>query len=482
MPGQSVSKNAGKFFSVRRVFLVFLVFVVFAFALAACAPAPPPALLTHDAYVWQRRWTPALSDALRQAKEIRVWRVLAAQNDASGHLHPVAVDRAALAATGKAAVLVIRIDGQLAHWDEATLLADTLALVAAWKIPASPATPTAPTTTASSTVPLAGIEIDHDCATARLPAYANFLAALHRQLDQLDPALPLSITALPTWLESNDLEKALAHVDEAVLQVHAVSHPREGLFDPARAQDWAHAFARRTEKPWRIALPTYGSRVRWEKDGDGEGSGKNVSKIVSIASEADSLTSGGAFDEEAVELSASPQTVATFLNTLETSRPRHLAGIVWFRLPTADDRRAWSLSTWRAVLRGQPLTPQLRVRLAAAEMTKVPEATNSSSSSRSGTALPETVPPIAAAPPATTYHILLENTGEIDAPLPARIDIAAGCSFADAVNGYTLERAAQTFSLLRTDAAILRAQRQRVIGWLRCPPNIDVRDAVRIAD
>ena len=45
------------------------------------------------------------------------------------------------------------------------------------------------------------------------------------------------------------------------------------------------------------------------------------------------------------ELLVTPADMAAFVS-IEDRRPPGLAGIVWFRLPTRVDARAWSLPTW----------------------------------------------------------------------------------------------------------------------------------------
>ncbi|MBM3503911.1 MAG: hypothetical protein FJX65_08550 [Alphaproteobacteria bacterium] len=64
--------------------------------------------LPHDAYIWQRRWTPALQTAIEQSTEmVRAWRILAAHVDGRGRLVSVAIDRTVLAASGRPVVLVV---------------------------------------------------------------------------------------------------------------------------------------------------------------------------------------------------------------------------------------------------------------------------------------------------------------------------------------------------------------------------------------
>lgn len=367
----------------------------------------PSAPLDHDAYVWQRVWTPAVNQAMREsAGVIHEWRVLAAQTDTQGHLQRFSPDRPALLASGRPVVLVVRIDGQLAHWDEAALLRDTLTLWHDWQ---------------ASGMPLAGLEIDHDCASARLPAYADFLAQLRAALP---PKTMLSITALPTWMQSASLRQVLAKVDQSVLQVHAVRDPRAGLFDAALALHWVEDYAGRSDKPFRVALPDYGSRVSWDAQG----------RLADVESEAVTLD----FSADAHELLAQPQVIADFIRTLQRDPPPHLQGIAWFRLPTTQDLRAWSLPTWLAVIRGESLHTTLQADVR-----------------HSGVA--------------GTFDVLLRNNGTIDAMLPLRVTLPPGCTMADGVNGYRLQRGDHAVSLQRLQPGLLRAHHQRTIGWLRCP-------------
>jgi hypothetical protein len=370
-------------------------------ALAACGRAP--AALENDAYIWQRQWTPELVQAMRRsAADVRDWRVLAAQTDTQGRLRSFPLDRAALASSGRPVILVVRIDGQLVQWDEDALLAQILALRHGWPDGA-----------------IAGIEIDHDCGTARLPAYTHFLGRLKAGLGKL----PLSITALPAWLESPALEGLLAQADETVLQVHAVQSPHAGLFDAALADAWARRFSTRTGKPFRIALPTYASRVSFDADG----------RQLGVESEVPNLAGGASFSE----LAASPEAVAAFVAGMSQRPPVHLAGLVWFRLPTGDDTRAWSVSTWHAVMRGLPLSSRLSVRVQPASA-------------------------------AGAVDLLLRNDGDIDASLPSTLRLPADCKLADGINGYVLVSDRNGLHLQRRQDGWLHAHRERAVGWARC--------------
>jgi len=381
-----------------------LILLCAAVLVTACTGRPAP--LSNDAYVWQRQWTPPLVRSLAaNGGSVRAWRVLAGEMDVHGQWRVFTPDWAALAASGKPVVAVMRIEGQLQSWDEAALLADAQAMLAPWR---------------QHGLALAGIEIDHDCATSRLPAYAHFLRALRAVLPEGER---LSITALPTWLDSADLDGLLAQADEAVLQVHAVQSPRAGLFQPDGAREWMRAFARHTHKPWRVALPAYGTRVSWDAQG----------KVSAIESERPMLVGA----DGASELFADPAVMQRFVASVEAAQPDGLAGIVWFRLPTADDARAWSATSWQAVLARKTLQASLVARVDA---TDDPQ----------------------------RYDARLVNEGDADMPLPPLVRVDGACIAIDGVNGYALQRGAHGLYLQRTRVGVLRAGRQQTVGWLRC--------------
>lgn len=370
--------------------------------LAACHRPPP---LSHDAYIWQRQWTPGLRDAIAASADlVRDWRVLAAQADRDGRFHAFTPGTASLG--GRPAIAVIRIDGRLARFDADDLVDRIDEVRKRW-----PA--------------VVGVEIDYDCPTSRLPAYADFLQRLKQRLGKT----PLSITALPTWLGSADLNALLAIPDESVLQVHAVQAPQAGLFNPDVASRWVADFAKRTRRPFRVALPTYGSRVSWNTDGS----------LLAVESESAALAAGAV----ASELYAAPATVLAFVEHLRDHRPPRLAGVVWFRLPTVEDTRAWSLATWRGVVSGHLETEPVKVSLSVAGLDQPSD-------------------------------VIIENPGAVDAEAPVRVDLPAGCTLADGIDGYALKRTGESLSLVAVQARPLPAHASRPIGWARCAPGTTV--------
>ncbi len=294
-----------------------LLFAIFAFALLSGASASRRAL-PQDAYIWQRKWTPALRVALKQSPDlVRAWRVLAAYSDDGGRLQAVAVDWKALKSSGRPVIAVVRINGQLARYNDDRLLGDLDGLLSRWR---------------QMSTPIAGLEIDHDCGSARLAAYAKFLARVRAHLDH---TIPLSITALPAWLSSPELDAVFAPTSEVVLQVHMVQNPRAGLFDPVQARRWIQEMSHRTDKPFRVALPAYGVRVTWRGDGS----------MLAVESE-EPLLAGG---YSASEMIVSPEAVSG-----AAARPRtRRAGLAyWNRMVPAPGRRRCSRMESRDLARG----------------------------------------------------------------------------------------------------------------------------------
>ncbi|MCJ8204830.1 DUF3142 domain-containing protein [Pseudomonas sp. RGM2987] len=383
-------------------FLLRLSLVLAALLLGGCGQSTPAAL-DQQLYIWQRQWTPAHEPALRQSHgDFSSLRVLALQAFPGAGWSRAHVDAALLKADGRPVIAVIRLDGQLKALDEDEVIAQIQQVLSDWQ--------------AQGLAPV-GVEIDHDAGNARLPAYGKFLGQLRQVLPD---SLRLSITALPAWLDSPALPGLLAAVDSSVLQVHAVSDPRQGLFDPKQARRWAERWGAVTTRPFYLALPAYGVALLTQ-----DGSGPVVESEVPI----DRVG-------ERRELLADPQQVAGLVAGLRADPPKHLAGLIWFRLPLAGDRRAWSLTTLGAVARGDNLDSRLALHL----------------QERDG-----------------LYDIRLVNQGNLDSPWPQRMTLVVGaCDGVDALAGYTLQQTPGLLTFTRIQEGRLAAGAQRAIGWARC--------------
>jgi hypothetical protein len=361
----------------------------------ACAAPEPPLALSHDSYIWQRRWTPPLHSAFTQSSSlIATWRVLAWE---AGQTMPVPL--AALRESGRAMIPVMRLNGALPATQDLTALLDR------WR---------------AEGVAVNAVEIDHDCPVSQLARYRDFLQRLRPRLG----TTALIITALPAWLGHGDLEPLLREVDEAVLQVHAVMNPRRGLFHASQALAWIERWSAVTPVPFRVALPNYGSRVSWNGAG----------QVTAIESE----SARYGFDAESRELFASPREVERLLVWLRAHRPARFRGVVWFRLPAPEDRRAWSLSTWHAVLAGRSLQAELVLELAPVGQTG-------------------------------THDVVAVNRGQIDVELPEVVRLAGpACDGAEALPAYALEQRSGQYQFRRLDSRLLRGGERQTIGWVRC--------------
>lgn len=389
------------------VFFSRLIIVLTTLALlAGCDQKDTPAL-DQQLYIWQRQWTPAHEAALTDSRtDFSTLRVLALQAFPQAGWSRARIDPLLLKRDGRPLIAVIRLDGQLKSLNQDEVAVQIQQVIVDWQ---------------AQGLNLAGVEIDHDAGISRLPDYREFLTQLR---SELPASLPLSITALPAWLDSPELPALLSTVDSSVLQVHAVSDPRRGLFDPEQARQWAKAWSRISAKPFYLALPAYGVA------------------LLSSASGAPIVESEVRLerDGERRELLADPQQLSELAIQLRNDPPAHLAGLIWFRLPLANDRRAWSLTTLRAVSRGDALDSQLSLILSADE---------------------------------SLYDIAIKNNGNLDNAWPERVTLAVqGCEGADALAGYAFQQSPDLLTFIRLRDGRIAAGGQRAIGWARCA-NID---------
>ena len=79
--------------------------------------------LPHDAYIWQRAWTPQLVSAAHRSSDlVRAWRILLAELDRYGHWTTIAIPWNDVLSTKQPIVVVIRIDGRLNEERFSTIL------------------------------------------------------------------------------------------------------------------------------------------------------------------------------------------------------------------------------------------------------------------------------------------------------------------------------------------------------------------------
>jgi uncharacterized protein YceK len=203
-----------------------------------CRPATPtdqptpatPSTRTDAVYVWQHdvRW-PIQSALAQLPPSLTTAKVLVRDDDTAIDWSPYTLSLPKDAAL----VLVWRMTQQLADLQPLVELADDFR---------------------QAGVTVKGIEVDHDCPTSKLSAYASFLQA---QRARVPVDLELLITALPTWAEDAAALHVLHEVvDGITLQVHMVRHPV--LFDEAAARSDIDAYVRVLGvEHLAVALPSY---------------------------------------------------------------------------------------------------------------------------------------------------------------------------------------------------------------------------------
>ena len=318
-------------------------------AAAACTPPadlPPPTAaalppLQQEAFVWQQRWTPAVTEAIsRHAEDFDVLTVLRAEVSwAQGQPRPrwVALDAALLQGLPSAVGLAIRVLPYPGDDPEAAGAA--LAAVVAELLAQDPW--------------VQELHVDFDAQTAHLADYAAWLRRLRAELG---PGRRLSLTALPDWLRQPAFAAVAAPVDRYVLQVHWLAPPRVlgeplSLIDAAQVPGWVAA-AGALGQPFSVALPTYGYRVAYDPV-SGE--------AVGLHAEPGRAVPGAVWRE----VRASPAVVAPLVAGWQAERPAALQGVSWYRLPVEGDTLNWPWATQAAGRQGQLPEPAREVRLEA---------------------------------------------------------------------------------------------------------------------
>ncbi|WP_308066095.1 DUF3142 domain-containing protein [Escherichia marmotae] len=385
----------------KRIFAASLLLICLGYGLHILFPPSQPLRFDQQVYIWQRIWTAEHNEALKRSHPLfSTLRILGMQFHPQEGIRHFAVNTSLIKQDGRPVWLVARLDGQLTQLNNQHIIQHIQQTQREWQ---------------KAGITLAGVEIDYDAPTAKLPDYLILLSALHQTLPT---NIKLSVTALPTWLESPHLARLLRIADTSVLQVHNVLSPEKGLFDASLAQRWVKQYARQTTHPFFIALPAYGSALTSDNR---------------VESEAPLYVAG-----EMRELSVSPQTLADFIQYLKQQPPRGLQGLVWFRLPLAGDRRACSLTTLEAVIRHKPLTPRWSLIITQHADEQL-------------------------------FDLAIKNSGKIDAPLPKQVILPnADCPFVDGASHYQVQPHSSSLHFVRISAKQLRAGESSPLGWARC--------------
>jgi hypothetical protein len=115
---------------------------------------------------------------------------------------------------------------------------------------------------------VAGIQLDIDAPTRLLARYAKVLRLVRERLPQ---GTKLSVTGLPSWMESEALDRVLSEVDFWIPQCYGALIPDrlDQLTPISSAQAVARtvARARRLNRPFYAGLAAYGYAILYGRDG-----------------------------------------------------------------------------------------------------------------------------------------------------------------------------------------------------------------------
>jgi hypothetical protein len=199
------------------------------------------------------------------------------------------------------------------------------------------------------------LQIDFDCPESKLAGYALWLDAIRQAV----APTPVTITALPSWLDQPSFKQLASRLPCYVLQVHSLVRPSSTadmppLCDPQAARV-AVRKAARLGTPFLVALPTYGYNVAFDSQG----------KYLGISAEGPSP----AWPDRATikELAPDPLQLSQLVAEWTRSRPSAMRGVIWYRLPNSDDRLNWRWPTLASVMAGKPPQPDLQAEAIRSE-------------------------------------------------------------------------------------------------------------------
>lgn len=392
---------------------------------------PLPAPLPHAAYIWQREWTDGLKEAIRRNQPfVAEWAVLVAEVEFRPNAAPrvarIAPDYASLRESGRPVSFAIRVAPWAGSFDPGRPEIEFLARLARDLLDDARQHDLQP----------AALQLDFDAATRQLDGYRQWLEALRAAI----APTPLVLTALPTWLDSPAFARLIQAADGYVLQVHSWEVPRAPdqpftLCDPERAKR-AIEKAARLDRPFQVALPTYGYRAWFDTQ----------NRLLGLSAEGPTLTTAG--NVRVREVRADPVAMAGLVRWLQSHRPGALRGVIWYRLPLPEDRLSWNERTWQTVMRGK--TPAAKTELMLERSTD------------------------------GLVEVAVRATGDADSLLDAPITLQwrqARLFAADGLAGFTVARTAPESVQLQPppeEPPRLAPGQHLTLGWLRFnqPPEI----------
>ncbi len=386
--------------------------------------------LRHQAYIWQRVWTPAVVEAVRthgtNFSQLVALKTEVAWERQGPKVHRVRIDYEALRECKVPLGLALRIGpfrGPFATNDPVALMLQKLASEMVLEA------------RSNQTIP-AELQLDFDCAESNLDGYRLWVQAIARKV----APLPVRITALPSWLKRSSFKPLAEAAGAYVLQVHSLVRPKNAqaeahLCDPDAARK-AVEKADLIGIPFRVALPTYSYLLAFGTDG----------KFIGLSAEGPS--GGWPENAEVREMNSNPTEIAGLVEHWRAHRPRHMGELIWFRLPSAQDTFNWRWPTLSAIMCGQSPRERMRVELRRVD--------------------------------AGLMEIDLVNLGEIDFSSRLAVEVhweGARLVAADALNGFEILN--QEPTAIRFQSKIrpvrIRTGERVTIGWVRLDQEREVR-------
>jgi len=288
--------------------------------------------LPQEAYVWQRVWNePVVQSVTNHGAVFSNLVVLRAEIVWHGdkpEVIPVRLDYPALAATHRPVGMALRVGSYAGPFAAKDRVTGLLAQLATAFIAEA----------RSNGIAVSEFQIDFDCAASKLEGYRVWVDTLRKHI----APTPLTITVLPSWMKEPAFKKLAEATDGYVLQVHSLDRPKNidapfTLCDPVAAQR-AVEQASKIGVPFRVALPTYGYLLAFDKSG----------RFVGLSAEGPSKSWPA--DVQTREVYADPQEMARLVQIWSTNCPSTLRGIIWYRLPTIVDNFNWRWETLGAIV------------------------------------------------------------------------------------------------------------------------------------
>lgn len=302
--------------------------------------------IDQEVYVWQRSWSGPVQDSISQVRsDFSSFIVLGAEvsfKDGDPEIFRVPIDYQSLSDSDITVGIAIRIgpfSGDFSDEGTSRLLCEIASSLIG--------------EAESKGIALREIQIDFDAAESKLDGYRLWLSAIRTAIEPV----PLTITALPSWMGCSGFSRLIRSTDGFVLQVHSLEPP-DGidsnftLLNPERSLAWVERASRLCPEDigFRVALPTYGYTVAFDSDG----------KFFALSAEGpDPDWPDGTRTREVI---ADPDEISALVEGWIIDRPWNLEGLIWYRMPVETDRLNWPWQTLRAVMNGRAPYQSLNIR------------------------------------------------------------------------------------------------------------------------